>query len=116
RSDRDGCPIAETTSRPAWGSSTRHNRCVTVPASCGHTPAAPRLCTSLAIDTSDAPELLDCSSAKRGLFYRPVKQQLTLRRDAGCSRLVQEAHYARRGLSKHVTIRRRVSTYRRPAR
>jgi uncharacterized protein (DUF4415 family) len=35
-----------------------------------------------AIDTSDAPELLDWSGAKRGLFYRPVKQQLTLRVDA----------------------------------
>jgi uncharacterized protein (DUF4415 family) len=34
-----------------------------------------------AIDTSDAPEL-DWSGAKRGLFYRPVKQQLTLRVDA----------------------------------
>src|SRR5205085_1464074 len=35
-----------------------------------------------AIDTSDAPELLDWSDAKRGLFYRPVKQQLTPRLDA----------------------------------
>jgi uncharacterized protein (DUF4415 family) len=35
-----------------------------------------------AIDTSDAPGLLDWSGAKRGLFYRPVKQQLTLRLDA----------------------------------
>ena len=35
-----------------------------------------------AIDTSDAPELVDWSAAKRGLFYRPVKQQLTLRLDA----------------------------------
>jgi uncharacterized protein (DUF4415 family) len=34
------------------------------------------------IDTSEAPELLDWSGAKRGLFYRPVKQQLTLRLDA----------------------------------
>lgn len=34
------------------------------------------------IDTSDAPELLDWSGAKRGLFYRPLKQQLTLRVDA----------------------------------
>jgi uncharacterized protein (DUF4415 family) len=34
-----------------------------------------------AIDSSDAPELLDWSGAKRGLFYRPVKQQLTLRLD-----------------------------------
>src|SRR6266446_2447776 len=35
-----------------------------------------------AIDTSDAPELLDWSGAKRGLFYRAVKQQRTLRLDA----------------------------------
>ena len=35
-----------------------------------------------AIDTSDATELLDWSGAKRGVFYRPVKQQLTLRLDA----------------------------------
>jgi len=35
-----------------------------------------------AINTSDAPELLDWSGAKRGLFYRPVEQQLTLRLDA----------------------------------
>jgi uncharacterized protein (DUF4415 family) len=34
------------------------------------------------IDTSDAPELRDWSGAERGLFYRPVKQQLTLRLDA----------------------------------
>jgi uncharacterized protein (DUF4415 family) len=35
-----------------------------------------------AIDTSDAPEISDWSGAKRGLFYRPVKRQLTLRLDA----------------------------------
>jgi uncharacterized protein (DUF4415 family) len=34
------------------------------------------------IDTSDAPEILNWSGAKRGLFFRPVKQQLTLRLDA----------------------------------
>jgi len=34
------------------------------------------------IDTSDAPELSDWSGAKRGLFYRPIKQQITLRIDA----------------------------------
>jgi uncharacterized protein (DUF4415 family) len=34
------------------------------------------------IDTSDIPEVRDWSGAKRGLFYRPVKQQLTLRIDA----------------------------------
>jgi uncharacterized protein (DUF4415 family) len=35
-----------------------------------------------AIDKSDALELRDWSGAKRGLFYRPIKQQLTLRLDA----------------------------------
>jgi uncharacterized protein (DUF4415 family) len=34
------------------------------------------------IDTSDIPEVTDFSGFKRGLFYRPVKQQLTLRVDA----------------------------------
>ncbi len=35
-----------------------------------------------AIDASEAPEILDWSGARRGLFDRPVKQQLTLRLDA----------------------------------
>jgi uncharacterized protein (DUF4415 family) len=35
-----------------------------------------------AIDKSDMPETLDWSKAKRGLFYRPIKRQLTLRLDA----------------------------------
>ena len=34
------------------------------------------------IDTTDIPEVRDWSGAKRGLFYRPVKKQLTLRIDA----------------------------------
>ena len=34
------------------------------------------------IDTGDMPEIRDWSGARRGLFYRPVKQQLTLRLDA----------------------------------
>ena len=34
------------------------------------------------IDTSNAPEVLDWSDAERGVFYRPVKQQITLRIDA----------------------------------
>ena len=34
------------------------------------------------IDTSDIPEVLDWSGAKRGLLYRPTKQQITLRLDA----------------------------------
>jgi uncharacterized protein (DUF4415 family) len=34
------------------------------------------------IDLSDMPEVRDWSGARRGLFYRPVKRQLTLRLDA----------------------------------
>ena len=34
------------------------------------------------IDTTDAPEILDWSDTKRGVFYRPVKRQITLRLDA----------------------------------
>ncbi len=34
------------------------------------------------IDLSDMPEVLDWSNAVRGKFYRPVKQQVTLRLDA----------------------------------
>ena len=34
------------------------------------------------IDTSDIPEVLDWSGARRGALYRPLKQQVTLRLDA----------------------------------
>ena len=34
------------------------------------------------IDTSHTPEVSDWSGAKRGVFYKPLKQQLTLRLDA----------------------------------
>jgi uncharacterized protein (DUF4415 family) len=34
------------------------------------------------IDTSDTPELTDFTGAVRGRFYRPIKQQVTLRLDA----------------------------------
>ena len=33
------------------------------------------------IKTADVPELLDWSDARRGVFYRPSKQQITLRLD-----------------------------------
>ena len=35
-----------------------------------------------AIDTREMPEVRDWSGAERGRFYRPVKQQITLRLDA----------------------------------
>lgn len=34
------------------------------------------------IDFSDIPEITDWTGAERGKFYRPVKQQITLRIDA----------------------------------
>jgi uncharacterized protein (DUF4415 family) len=34
------------------------------------------------IDTKSIPEVRDWRGAKRGVFFRPVKQQLTLRLDA----------------------------------
>lgn len=34
------------------------------------------------IDTSDFPVVLDWKNARRGVFYRPIKQQITLRLDA----------------------------------
>jgi uncharacterized protein (DUF4415 family) len=34
------------------------------------------------IDTQDAPEQKDWSGARRGIFFRPIKKQLTLRLDA----------------------------------
>jgi uncharacterized protein (DUF4415 family) len=34
------------------------------------------------IDTRSIPEVRDWRGAKRGVFYRPLKQQLTLRLDA----------------------------------
>jgi len=34
------------------------------------------------INFSDAPEVVDWSAGERGKFYRPVKQQLTIRLDA----------------------------------
>jgi uncharacterized protein (DUF4415 family) len=34
------------------------------------------------INTTDVPEQRDWSGARRGLFFRPIKKQLTLRLDA----------------------------------
>jgi uncharacterized protein (DUF4415 family) len=34
------------------------------------------------IDTDDIPEVGGWDDAKRGVFYRPIKQQITLRLDA----------------------------------
>ena len=53
------------------------------------------------IDTSDIPEQRDWAGARRGLFFRPIKQQLTLRLDAdliGEWRWVSDPH--QRGLAR----------------
>ena len=34
------------------------------------------------MDTADIPEVIDWQGASRGVFYRPVKRQVTLRLDA----------------------------------
>ena len=34
------------------------------------------------IDTTESPEQTDWSGAKRGMFFRPIKKQITLRIDA----------------------------------
>jgi uncharacterized protein (DUF4415 family) len=59
-------------------------------------------------DTSDIPEILDWSGAKRGLFYRPIKQQLTLRLDSDV--VVHDDNYEGRLTTirmtgKHITDR-----------
>ena len=62
------------------------------------------------INTTDIPELLDWSGAQRGVFYRPVKQQITLRLDADLiSRFMAHAQGGRgyqtdinRALREHV--------------
>lgn len=52
------------------------------------------------IDTSDAPELPDWSAAQRGLFYRPIKQQITLRLDANVIAWFKQKGGISRGKSK----------------
>lgn len=55
-----------------------------------------------AIDTSDAPELPDWSDAKRRLFYRPIKQQLTLRLDADVIAWFKDHATAGEGYQTHI--------------
>ena len=43
------------------------------------------------IDTTDAPEILDWSDARRGVFYRPAKQQTTTMQDEDVREIIKEA-------------------------
>ncbi|MCA3249424.1 MAG: BrnA antitoxin family protein [Holosporaceae bacterium] len=65
------------------------------------------------IDTHDVPEATDWSGGKRGLFYRPVKKQITLRLDADLIDWFKKLHPQGKGyqtsinrvLRQHVTQR-----------
>ena len=61
------------------------------------------------IDLSDIPEVRDWSGAKRGLFYRPVKQQITLRLDAAV--VAWFKRHARGGRGYQTDINRALQEY-----
>jgi uncharacterized protein (DUF4415 family) len=61
------------------------------------------------IDTDDIPEVRDWSDAERGLFYRPVKQQLTLRLDADV--VAWFKRHARDGRGYQTNINRALREY-----
>lgn len=54
------------------------------------------------IDTSDVPEILDWSDVRRGVFYRPVKRQITLRLDADVLVWFKNRTPAGRGYQTHI--------------
>jgi len=62
-----------------------------------------------AIDTSEVPEVRDWSDAERGLFYRPLKQQLTLRLDADV--IAWFRRHAERGRGYQTQINRVLRDY-----
>ena len=62
-----------------------------------------------AINTSDVSEVRDWSGARRGLFYRPVKQQITLRLDADV--LAWFKNNASRGRKYQTEINRALREY-----
>ena len=61
------------------------------------------------IDVSDISEVRDWSGAKRGLFYRPVKKQLTLRLDADV--VAWFRRHARGGRGYQTDINRALREY-----
>ena len=54
------------------------------------------------IDTSDIPEILDWSDARRGVFYRPIKKQITLRLDADLLAWFKSHTPSGRGYQTHI--------------
>ena len=65
------------------------------------------------IDTTDAPELLDWSDARRGVFYRPTKQQITLRLDADVVAWFKSRAHQGRGYQSDINraLREHVERY-----
>ena len=61
------------------------------------------------IDTSDIPEQSDWTGAKRGVFFRPIKQQLTLRLDADLIAWFKD--HARHGEGYQTSINRALREY-----
>src|SRR5438132_4298816 len=61
------------------------------------------------IDTTEMPEIIDWSDARRGVLYRPVKQQITLRIDADVIEWFRSR--ARRGQGYQTNINRALREY-----
>ena len=61
------------------------------------------------IDTRDMPEVRDWRGARRGVFFRPVKQQLTLRIDADLIALFK--HHTPHGEGYQTRINRALREY-----
>jgi uncharacterized protein (DUF4415 family) len=60
------------------------------------------------INTEDIPEQRDWGGARRGAFFRPVKQQITLRLDAD---LIEWFRRPGRGEGYHTAINRALREY-----
>ncbi len=54
------------------------------------------------IDTSDIPEQRDWSGARRGVFFRPLKRQITLRLDADVIDWFQRQTKAEKGYQTQI--------------
>ena len=68
------------------------------------------------IDTSDIPEAVNWPDAQRGLFYRPVKKQITLRLDADVLAWFKRRVPGGRGYQTEINraLRQHVQQRRRP--
>lgn len=69
------------------------------------------------IDLSDMPEVTDWSGWKRGKFYRPVKQQVTLRLDSDLIQWFKDQSDGSRGYQTRINaaLRKSVEDERRKA-